>query len=113
MKKLLSLFMVLLAFLIVSAQSRPAAAADLCVARAGTTVQLDDVKITDTALRKEIARLATHRLAVADIPMFCQDNFRFCVAGCTSSSPPSCISDCTSDLKQCIKDVALAEAEVD
>ena len=116
MKRSLSVFTVLFAFLIVSAvQSKQAAASDMCSAQAGTTVKFDGIKITHSAIRRDIARLAMLRVAVDDgIPMVCQDTFRFCVAGCTSSSPPSCITGCTADLKQCIKDVApLAEAEVD
>jgi hypothetical protein len=61
------------------------------------------VTLVDPAIQADVAHLA-HSIVATDgpIPQVCQDNFRFCIAGC-GPNDGGCVDECNADLDNCIK----------
>jgi len=79
------------------------------LAREKKNIEPTDIRLTDRAIRADVSRL-TLLTAVFDesIPRVCDDNFRFCTAGCRADDG-ACAAACVADLKECIKSIHIVE----
>ena len=100
MKKALSVITIVLAFAVSG------------LAQTKKNIEPADIHFVDQAIRADVSRLTLLMVADESIPIVCDDNFRFCVAGC-SANDGACAGACFTELQKCIKSIKpVQEAEV-
>jgi hypothetical protein len=97
MKKMLLVVTIIMAFVVSG------------LAKVKQNIDPADIHLVDRVIHADVSRLTLHLVATDEsIPRVCDDNFRFCTAGC-SANDGACASACIADLKECIKSVQPVE----
>jgi hypothetical protein len=96
MKKALSVITIVLAFVVSG------------LAKTQKNIDPADIRLTDRTIHADVSRLTLLVVFDDSIPRVCDDNFRFCTAGC-SANDGACADACVAELKQCIKSINIAE----